>query len=246
MHCKIPFQLFALCFLPFGSYAGGHGFGHGGNHCHGSHSHMGGHVGGHYGGHHYTYHSTHLVYSNRTSGYRTTDAGLTDPLKGAQELTTSGGAISGWDISDQSTSTTPPISLGYHYFVSGGFAIGLSGGVQTLSGKDNCNCNTSTPDPYSYQLTAVTVAADFKWLYASRNDLQVYGGVALGVTRYSERDHYLDKPDVTVTGYQLNGQFTALGVRYGKALGGFVELGYGYRGLVCAGISYELNYHSIR
>ncbi|MCK4288204.1 MAG: hypothetical protein KAW86_03280, partial [Bacteroidales bacterium] len=51
------------------------------------------------------------------------------------------------------------------------------------------------------------------------------------------------KPDIgqeqTNNINHFNFQITAVGVRLGKSLGGFMELGFGYKGLLNFGLSYQ-------
>ena len=63
-----------------------------------------------------------------------------------------------------------------------------------------------------------------------------------GIAPFTETDHYANGTSSSFSGYNFTGQATILGLRFGRALGGFVELGYGYKGIADGGISYDPDY----
>ena len=63
-----------------------------------------------------------------------------------------------------------------------------------------------------------------------------------GIAPFTETDHYANGTSSSFSGYNFTGQATILGLRFGRALGGFVELGYGYKGIEDGGISYDPDY----
>ncbi|HTX88397.1 MAG TPA: hypothetical protein VMC08_05360 [Bacteroidales bacterium] len=75
--------------------------------------------------------------------------------------------------------------------------------------------------------------------YVSKSFFRIYSGFAIGVT--------VDLGNVTYNGTTENkrkllpaGQLTMFGVRFGRSLGGFLEMGIGTLGIVTAGISYKI------
>ncbi len=224
---------------------------HTGSHVHHSSSHSHVHFSSH-GHSHYHYHS-HERHSSYNRGYSSGSAlgygaRLSDPLRGTHEIAAGAGAESAWQLLDKNVvSATPNYFGSYRYFITNGVAIGFSAGTQTTSGTDTCNCLVPGTQPgkgplYDFKTTTVTVAAELTWVLFSKNSFQAYEGVAAGVSYYNERDSYADKTTSLLSGYKFNGQLTLAGIRFGRALGGFVELGFGYKGLINGGISYQAGY----
>lgn len=78
--------------------------------------------------------------------------------------------------------------------------------------------------------------------YQNLNKIQLYSGAGLGFRYGSEKltpPAGSEKQGTTGTISQLSYQINALGLRYGNDLGGYIELGYGYKGIILAGISYQ-------
>ena len=63
-----------------------------------------------------------------------------------------------------------------------------------------------------------------------------------GIAPFTETDHYANGTTSSFFGYNFTGQATILGLRFGRPLGGIVELGYGYKGIVDRGISCDPEY----
>jgi hypothetical protein len=88
-----------------------------------------------------------------------------------------------------------------------------------------------------------TFAIEWDYRYVNQGLIQVYSGLGLGFTYATEK---LTPPPETSTNssngnissiaYQLN----AVGVRLGKKYSGFIELGYGYKGIINVGFSVQL------
>jgi len=88
-----------------------------------------------------------------------------------------------------------------------------------------------------------TVAIEWEYRYVNQGPVQVYSGLGLGFTYATET---LTPPpessksestgNISNIAYQVN----VAGVRLGKKYGGFVELGYGYKGIINVGFSVQL------
>ena len=85
----------------------------------------------------------------------------------------------------------------------------------------------------------MTFAVEPTFNYMCRPSLQLYGYVGLGGTVVSFSNTKFD--DGTSTNVSrlpfINAHITPIGIRFGKALGGFAEFGYGYKGILNVGIS---------
>lgn len=86
--------------------------------------------------------------------------------------------------------------------------------------------------------TTLATEADLRWV--KRNWLQMYSGLGLGYTFTSEQGTYTNtgESDINRSGH-LAIQANALGIRLGKRLGGFMEVGFGYKGILNFGLSYQ-------
>ena len=89
----------------------------------------------------------------------------------------------------------------------------------------------------------ITVALEWEYRYVNQGPIQVYSGLGLGFTYGTEKltpSQESGKPsatgDISSVAYQLN----AVGVRLGKKFAGYVEFGYGYKGIVNIGLSLQL------
>ncbi len=95
--------------------------------------------------------------------------------------------------------------------------------------------------------TFVTCSADMRVRYAkaklkSGTSIDIYGIASLGMTIMQKSP--ADEPD----GARISGEFPLipavqlmpLGVRVGRRLGGFFEMGFGYKGIVHAGINLRI------
>ena len=99
--------------------------------------------------------------------------------------------------------------------------------------------NTSvyyTGTNHEYLLTEITKVT---FSYLNRPSLKVYSGVGMGVT--------VDLNEATFEGTTQKdrkilpaGQLTFIGIRFGKAFGGFLEFGVGSNGIMQGGLSYRI------
>lgn len=87
-----------------------------------------------------------------------------------------------------------------------------------------------------------TVAIDWQYRWRNQGVIQMYSGLDLGVTYCQETFTPTEsgaastKSNFIQLGYQVN----AIGARFGKKFGGYVEFGYGYKGIVNFGLSLQL------
>ena len=93
--------------------------------------------------------------------------------------------------------------------------------------------------PFTYDQQNTTVALELTWLYSSRGAFQAYGFAGAGLLNWVEHDHDQDNTSYTETGNKFAFQFTPIGIRAGRSVGAFAELGYGYKGIIYGGVSYQ-------
>lgn len=91
-----------------------------------------------------------------------------------------------------------------------------------------------------FSTTHVTVAgeADLRWV--KKDFFEMYTGLGLGYTFSEDKGSIsaTNETDILNTGH-ANLQFDLLGLRVGRNFGGFIETGFGYKGILNFGISYQ-------
>lgn len=89
----------------------------------------------------------------------------------------------------------------------------------------------------------ITVAVEGHYRYQNLKKVQLYSGIGLG---YSIGTETLTPPTGSEKGpssgsiNRLAYQINVMGIRIGNNIGGFIELGYGYKGIVNVGLSIQL------
>ncbi len=89
----------------------------------------------------------------------------------------------------------------------------------------------------------ITVAAEGHYRYQNLKKIQLYSGIGIGYSIGSETlQPPTDSGKLSASGsinrlaYQLN----VIGIRMGSNIAGFIELGYGYKGIINAGLSIQI------
>ena len=140
---------------------------------------------------------------------------------------------------------SPSIIVSGKYFVTNHVAIGVSAGMQWVSG-DIIGVTSST----SFKETDIILAFEGTFIYIKSHDFEMYGLLGLGVNPYNRsttENDYPPIPNYQPTTYTTQsaslkgtGQFTPLGFRFGDDIAAFVELGYGYKGIFSGGMAFTL------
>ncbi|GAA4470123.1 hypothetical protein GCM10023093_30720 [Nemorincola caseinilytica] len=140
---------------------------------------------------------------------------------------------------------TGALFLTYRHYLSGMFAVAVCVGMDNQVGYLNAENGTRLG---SYKREVYTAAAEFFWVYEQDLDepwpATVYGLAGIGYTGgHSYFGYYPQFSNNYTIPYNarishFNVQVTPVAVRFGRRIGVFFELGYGYKGLVCGGISY--------
>jgi len=88
----------------------------------------------------------------------------------------------------------------------------------------------------------LTFAVEPKFNYVAKPAFQLYGYLGLGATiiNFGSVKTFTngDQPKANSSIPHFNAHFTPIGMRFGKDIGGFLEFGYGYKGIFNAGVSY--------
>lgn len=127
----------------------------------------------------------------------------------------------------------------YRYRISRRISAGLTAGATLLNTEKSVFGYSRTPGDYRYISALIAAEAQLHYIDRPKWSLYCVAGAGLGST--FERNSGTVAGSSEKTRYPLViVQVTPIGVRYGKAVGIFAELGYGYRGIVNAGISLRL------
>jgi hypothetical protein len=121
--------------------------------------------------------------------------------------------------------------LTYHYSANSRFGFGAAVGGYSASG--DLRTGDTTVGSFKERNYAGAVELDYHWIM--RPGLQVYSGAGFGV-RYRRGTYTTtdtDRYNKLLPTFHLN----VIGVRIGKKVGFFGELGAGYKGLLSAGLN---------
>ncbi|OWP84455.1 hypothetical protein BWK59_05185 [Flavobacterium davisii] len=87
----------------------------------------------------------------------------------------------------------------------------------------------------------ITLALKSDYNYLSKNKFRLYSGLGIGYTLIKNRTNDLSSHGLSFdNSSRFNFQITGIGFRYGGKLGISAEAGLGYKGILNAGISYQL------
>lgn len=131
-------------------------------------------------------------------------------------------------------SSSGSISAGYHRYLGKIVAIGLSATINAISHSIEFDQGTS----FRSSATVITVMPAINFHYIRTNLFSVYGGGSAGVAAWIYTTDYTDN-SLNTSGikWTFAYQLTLIGMRVGKDVGGFLEMGCGYQGMVKAGLS---------
>ena len=126
--------------------------------------------------------------------------------------------------------------FGYRYSPVKSISVGIEGGYHRID--QEAWSQEEFLGKLKRQYYIMTGLANFN--YVSKESFQMYSGLAIGYA--FQNIHYMPvegEEDVENPG-QLAFHISAVGFRFGKAVGGFFELGYGYKGVINFGLSVKL------
>ncbi len=170
------------------------------------------------------------------------------------EITASYGLITGnqfaenFNSAENTDSKTRTYSSGnpflsVRYFLFNRLALGASVGNTSEKGQYPDRTNPAFIVS-TYRQSYTMVAMELYYIYYFRKHLEIYTIAGFGPSFSTvETATYLSPnvpgPVTTASEDKIKAQYTPVGVRYGGRLGGFLELGMGYKGLINGGVSYK-------
>jgi hypothetical protein len=130
----------------------------------------------------------------------------------------------------ESSRATPAIILSYGRSVKEDLRVGLSFGYQ----KFNVEYFLADSPRFTTEVSYFHFMARGDYTYFTREWVRLYSGAGIGMAVVTEEEQEEKSTD---TEYWFAFQVNALGARIGKRVAGFVELGFGYNGILSAGIT---------
>ncbi len=128
--------------------------------------------------------------------------------------------------------------INYNYSISDKFTLGGLVAFEQITNKVLSNGSKIG----NSRAVFYTIAFEAAFRYVRNNNFQMYSGLGLAYTYGSmsfESTTTLED-DSKSTAHLPNFHLTGVGIRFGKKFGGIIELGFGYKGLVNAGISFQM------
>lgn len=124
------------------------------------------------------------------------------------------------------------ILIGYKYLPNRRIAVGASYAYNSRS-ADVMSGDVKNGDlKRKYQ----TLAGEFEFRYIAKGHFKLYSSLGAGVTLYDETYTSNTREVEENDNIFFNFQVSALGFKFGDRIGGFAEVGLGYKGILSAGL----------
>ena len=128
--------------------------------------------------------------------------------------------------------------IGYSRSFTRVVSLGLLLGYQSFLMTGSRNKSSSGTDSVKVYDRLITGIGRFTFCFVKKPIIQLYSGIGVGLT-VDVAKIYIPEKQPSEHKLFWAGQITLLGLRFGRAFGGFLELGYGSLGIVNAGLSYK-------
>ena len=132
-------------------------------------------------------------------------------------------------------------SIGYRYWLNNrmGFGLHFAFDKNSVKAIHQSVIDTSSEHEWRiYNRYFYTTAVDFNWNYMNKPACQLYGNAGMGATLVSFSDNKTDDSEAKLKKFfTFNMHVSPIGIRIGKEIAGFAEIGWGYKGFFNAGIS---------
>ena len=175
--------------------------------------------------------------------------GMCQMVKGQSEISIGAGFQSDYELitkytdgADNNYSRSPAFTCSYRYYLSGNFSLGLNFAYQRFV---NYNADEMLGKPKNVHLISsyTFIAPEITFCYLNKttgdrkNELRLYGLISAGIA--------INEGDPTSNTYGRGTilpafQLTPIGVRFGRSLAGYMEAGFGNKGLINVGVLYRI------
>ncbi len=147
-----------------------------------------------------------------------------------------------WVGSVNSSQDIPVIELRYKYFVLPKLSLGIRGSYVRYKHDGTLSFNGDHNFKADWNISYITGMADINFIYLNKEYIKLYAGLSAGVSQYNlefkkvSKPEYNDLLDKSEHRLYFAYEIIAFGISFGKQIGGFVEAGYGYSGMVNFGV----------
>lgn len=129
------------------------------------------------------------------------------------------------------------------YFLYAYLSLGFTGGSISEQGQYSTSYSATTIKS-TYTQTSTTIAPELYYVYTYKRYFEAYtllgAGVAFTKVTTTTRATPYTPESTAATAYEgVKMQYTPIGIRVGGHLSAFAELGFGYKGLLNAGVSWK-------
>lgn len=140
---------------------------------------------------------------------------------------------------DETYGGTGIIRLGYDRFITDRFAIGLDGSYVSYTISKEYQKDGESLRKVKWRDSFISVLARANYYYVKKENVSMYSGLMAGVS-FTQSKTISGLPEVelgenTLFAFHVN----AFGIRWGRALGFSLEAGFGYNGILNAGMNYR-------
>ncbi len=146
-------------------------------------------------------------------------------------------ALSLGNVTYENKTTLGPFYLNYNHAIIDKLMIGGTIAYEKI--KEDVHFSNILSGEQTTNIYSLGIEGHYH--YISNRSFRMYSGLGLGYT--NARGKYgsnSDKDSNNIkTDHHINFQLTAIGLRFGKKLGGYTELGMGYKGVFSLGMNYQ-------
>jgi hypothetical protein len=140
-------------------------------------------------------------------------------------------------ISTSNLKSTGAMHINYKFAIENKWILGATTGFSDTT--QDISVNNAVIGEQKYRALTFAIESDYR--YISNPSFQIYSGLGAGITinKGEFEPNSTKETSIHDNSSYFNYKVTALGLRVGKKLAGFLELGFGYKGILSAGISYQ-------
>ena len=145
----------------------------------------------------------------------------------------------------EQTYSSGPAFVTIRYYVYSCMAFGFTGGYNNQKGATIDVAGSLALTTSTYNNKVVTIALETYYIYKFRKYVDLYTYFGFGPSFTTKETDVLVTPvnsvasTTTTRTDAFSLHYTPLGVRFGGRLGGFAEIGMGYKGLFSTGLSFR-------
>jgi hypothetical protein len=165
--------------------------------------------------------------------------GTTNEFNGSTSSTISDlfSALLMTDSYSENVKYSPAWHVGYKTFLTSKqkLAVGATFAYQSVKGDYSYGSQKAGDLHRNFY----TIAAEADYRYIKKEKFHLYSGLGFGYTFSNETLSPISGSEKKTSSGNVDFQLIGIGARYGSNVGGFIELGFGYKGMICAGFFFR-------